>query len=160
MKNTRVRKLASTMLVLGSLVSGALAHDPGLSIAEITLGDRVAVHLVYPRADFEAAFPTAGKSDRLDDVARRAVVVRVDGGDASIPVGVSTELDEGDVRIELEFDVGAYRRLELESVLIAELSRGHRQYVSVRDAHGVLREERMLDRTSASLTFTATEWRR
>ena len=123
----------------------AEAHDPGLSAAELRIEkDQLTADVTFARTDVEAVLAESG-------IARDALEVEVDGQRVE-PNRATIQMEERNaVHFQIEFPATPGARLGVRSRIIASLSRGHRQYISIRDERGDLLGERMLD--SASDTF-------
>jgi hydrogenase/urease accessory protein HupE len=148
----------------------AEAHDPGLSAAHLQIErGRLAAHLTFARSDLEsltAAKPALPESldwrVRLEQLATSALEIKTDERPIAA-TALATTLDEstGAVHFEIVFAIGAGTTLGVRSPLIRVLPRGHRQYISIKDAGGDLIGERMLDATNdafeLSLAQTASE---
>ena len=117
----------------------AEAHDPGLSSADLRIGAaQVVAHLVFSRAEIEALGDARQVGEGALRIARdgREILGRL----------TSFELDTSDaLHIELVFEVGPASRIRVSSSFLPRLARGHRQYVSVRDAKGALMTSLILD---------------
>jgi hypothetical protein len=145
--------------VLGCLVGSAGAHDPGLSLASLRLSPtQLTAHLTFARRDIETRLPIdtdhdgtvtaaefAAARPHLDLLAPGMLDISVD--DQSVAAQhTAIELDQSDaIHVQLDFPLPTGTRLNVSSPLIAQLARGHRQYVSVRDAAGTLVTEHILD---------------
>jgi len=151
------------------------AHDPGLSSANLRLeGERLIAHLTFARLDIESLVAIDSNGDgrvapeelaaaraRLEELAQRALEVRFNGH--IVPArGVSIALDESNaVHFHLSFSGQRDAHLSLRSVLLTRLARGHRQYLSLRDAAGRTLIERMLDANAGDIELHldgATAW--
>ncbi|MGH7525891.1 MAG: HupE/UreJ family protein, partial [Gemmatimonadales bacterium] len=161
------RLLLPLVLWLGS-VGLVLAHDPGLSAADLRLQpDRLIADLSFARADIERLVPIdtdgnqlvapdelAAARPRLEGLAREALEISFDGRGVA-PTGVAVSLDTSSaVHFHLSFPGTVGRRLGLRSALLPGLPRGHRQYLSLRNAEGGLVAERMLDASTGRLEIT------
>ena len=148
-KNRLCGWLAALLISVASL---ALAHDPGLSTATVKLlPGRLAAEATFARADIEALIPLDVNHDGkvssqewqnarpiLEPLLRDTLVVRGNDGTTGM-TEVRLQLDEndnfhvaGNVRAE-----GA--KLTLESPLLKQLPRGHRQFISVLSARATSR---------------------
>src|SRR5262247_3492281 len=147
------------LLVLMILATAsAFAHDPGLSAAEVRLdGNKAVARLTFARDDIATIAPMDADRDgritqpefkavegRLESLAKELFALSADGEEAS-PSAVAIGLDEsGAVHFELQFLLPQASRLSLRSLLIDKLPRGHRQFLSLRDAKGNAIGQRML----------------
>ena len=131
--------------VLGCLVGSAGAHDPGLSLASLRLSPtQLTAHLTFARRDIETRLPIdtdhdgtvtaaefAAARPHLDLLAPGMLDISVD--DQSVAAQhTAIELDQSDaIHVQLDFPLPTGTRLSVSSPMIAQLARGHRQYVSV-----------------------------
>jgi hydrogenase/urease accessory protein HupE len=153
------------LLILMILATAsAFAHDPGLSAAEVKLdGNKVVARLTFARGDIATVAPMDADRDgrvtqaefeavegSLESLAKESFALSVAGEEAS-PATVAVGLDEsGAVHFDLEFLAPQGSKLILRSLLIDKLPRGHRQFLSLRDAEGNTRGQRMLDAANDS----------
>lgn len=157
-KHPTIATIALWLVVLSWPIV-ARAHDPGLSNADITVGEQIFVHLVYSRGDIEAllAADTLESAPGLDELAATSVRIRHDGGHIA-PRTASARLDESDaVHFELEFSPAVAAKFEIESVFVPRLPRGHRQYAAIRDSRGSVLHEHMLDATRNTIALSEAE---
>src|SRR5262245_28521566 len=110
------------------------AHDPGLSTLAIEVGtEEVSAILLLDRADLEA--PPAAPAGALE--------VSFDGRPAR-PERIDTARAEtGALRLSFGFRRPAAARLRVRSAILAQLPRGHRQWVSVHGDDGRVIFERL-----------------
>ena len=151
------------------LARWAQAHDPGLSAAEIRIEDRqIAAVLTFARADIELLAVLDPDRDgqvtpgefsaarpALEQVARRALEVRLDGEPGWAEKVAADWDDSNAVHLRLRFPVRPGARLTIRSGLMASLPPGHRQYMAVRDGRGNLLSERMLAAKADGLEIDA-----
>jgi hydrogenase/urease accessory protein HupE len=153
------------LLVLMILATAsAFAHDPGLSAADAKLdGNKAMARLTFACADIATIAPMDADRDgritrpefdearvRLESLARESFALTIDGEEAS-PSMVSVGLDESEaVHFDLEFPLVPGAKLILRSLLIEKLPRGHRQFLTLRDAAGNAQAQRMLDSANDS----------
>ena len=152
-----VRRLAATALSL--LAATAYAHDPGLSTAVLQFGEEeLSADLTFARPDIETIVPIdvdrdggvspaewAAAQPRLESLVRDLLDVRVDDRPLAPSAG-TVRLDESNaVHFHLGFPALAGLRIAVRSPLIARLSLGHRQYLTMRDLQGNPHGERLLD---------------
>ncbi|MBA3892956.1 MAG: HupE/UreJ family protein [Gemmatimonadales bacterium] len=145
-------------LWLGS-AAFALLHDPGLSAADLRLeGGRLVAHLSFARLDIErlvqmdadgkggvSPAELAGVRGSLEQLAREAVEIRFEGHNA-FAEGATVSIDTADnVHFQLTYTSVGAGTLSVRSALLDRLPRGHRQYLTLRDASGKLLAEQMLD---------------
>lgn len=141
----RISALSSPIIFLVVAVTGALAHDPGLSAAVLKLdGKRVEAHLTFARVDIESLLPLDANGDghvsqaefkqsemQLLALAKELVVITVAGH--SIPIEMAkVELDDSEgIHFKFFFIKPEAGTFTFESKLIEHLSRGHRQYLEL-----------------------------
>jgi hydrogenase/urease accessory protein HupE len=147
--------VVSLMLIDGS---AALAHDPGLSAALITLDKhRVLARVSLAPADAEAlrqagTLPNQNQRYRVvDDMAANAIEIVSDGGVLSPAEARFESDDSGGVSFVLAFERAQGASLVIRSPLIERLPRGHRQYIRVVDAAGVTISDGVLDGASNNI---------
>jgi hydrogenase/urease accessory protein HupE len=130
MKKTLVRGLTWAVALAGAVT--ALAHDPGLSSANVELGrERIEITLTFNQRDI-ASIPSA-----VYDLLSRAIVVELDGV-AVTPTQSNVRTDENQ-NVEFWFSIPHFanaRRLTFRSLLLKDLPVGHRQALTIRDANG------------------------
>lgn len=146
-------------LALLATVGAARAHDPGLSALQLRI-QPPALHatLTYARGDVEYLFPLDADHDgrvtpsefnaarpMLEELAASSIEVDLDGKRVE-PSEVSVEMDDSDaVHFRLPFPEVERGKLRVRSTLLAQLSRGHRQYFSLHDEAGQPLGLQMLD---------------
>ena len=167
-------KLRMVLLVSGLLSLGApqvvLAHDPGLSTATLRLTpNEVNATLTFALGDITSLVPLDESLDgkvtqaefaqsrlRLVTLAQNAIEVRFD----RLPVkvrSVDVQLDEqNNFHIQCTFDGKVTSQLSMESLLLASLAPGHRQFLSVQDAKSQTLAERLLSADDASFVMNVT----
>lgn len=128
------------MLVL--FLSGTvLAHDPGLSAAEVRiLPDRIVAEVSFARVDMDANQNVAEHLLKIKGLKLRHF-------DIQTP-------DPTSIHFILEFPNATASELHITAVALEHLPRGHKQFLSVRDSEGKLVAERMLSAESKDLTIT------
>jgi len=111
--------------------SAALAHDPGLSSANVDLnGNAISVVVTFNVHDLATLGPT---QELLD----RAVLMEI-GGATVTPIRSNASTDANN-NVEFQFTyplVDTARNLTFRSLLLKDLPFGHRQAFAVRDANG------------------------
>jgi hydrogenase/urease accessory protein HupE len=134
--------LQVAMLVL--LFSGTvLAHDPGLSAAEVRIRpDRIVAEVSFARVDMDQS-----PGERLLEIKADEQVLKLSHFDVQTP-------DANSIHFILEFPNTPASELRLSAVALEYLPRGHKQFLSVRDNEGKILAERMLSAESKDLTIT------
>jgi len=132
------------MLMLVLLFSGTvLAHDPGLSSAEIRiLPDRIVAEVSFARVDLDQNF-----GERLLEIKADEEILALRHFDVQTP-------DANSIHFILEFPNSPASELHLSAVVLEHLPRGHKQFLSVRDSKGKILTERMLSAEAKDLTIT------
>ena len=127
------------VVILVVLLSGTvLAHDPGLSAAEVRiLPDRIVAEVSFARVDVDQNL-----GERLLEI--KGLGLR--------HFEVQTP-DANSIHFILEFPNSTASELHLSAIALEHLPRGHKQFLSVRDSNGLL-AERMLSAESKDLTIT------
>lgn len=138
--------LALVFLILA--VATAFAHDPGLSAAELKFdGNKITARLTFSHAEIAMIAPTdAG----LESLAKESFTISVDGKDIAPSSVAVTPGESNAIHFDLQFATPEAPKLVLRSLLIGKLARGHRQFMSLRDADGNVLEQRMLDAANNS----------
>ena len=134
--------LKVVMLVL--LVSGTvLAHDPGLSAAEVcVLPDRIVAEVSFARVDLDQ-----NHGERLLEIKAGEEILKLRHFDIQTP-------DTTSIHFTLEFPNSSATELHLIATALEHLPRSHKQFLSVRDREGKILAERMLSAESKDLTIT------
>jgi hydrogenase/urease accessory protein HupE len=140
-------KLAAALLFFFLSNVAVQAHDPGLSSAELEVRSKSATLLItYNERDVAGLIgetpedlraSKASAQEKLAQTAQRAAVLRVNGQPlAPTTVGAKPE-GENNVEFRYEFSLpSGATEVVFESLLIPELSFGHRQAFAARDAAG------------------------
>jgi hydrogenase/urease accessory protein HupE len=139
------------MLVgLAFLFTGTvLAHDPGLSAAEVRiLSDRIFAEVSFAPADLE----------RLprDEIAQHLLVIKRDQEILELQNFHVKTTDANSIHFILEFPNSPGAELHLSAIALEHLPRGHKQFLSVCDRDGKPLAERMLTAQSKDLTVPLT----
>ena len=133
--------------------SPALAHDPGLSALDVSVGqDCVAVVLSLAASDGRLA--SAAETEGIDTFALRSIAVSIDGVPLSGSVS-SRVADAAGYNVTLAFERIAGSRLTVASAVPARLSRGHRQLVTIATGGRTI-SQRMLDSRANSVDAVLT----
>jgi hydrogenase/urease accessory protein HupE len=126
------------------------AHDPGLSNVELRMaGGQVIAFLAYNRADIDPLVKMDANGDgnftaeefevarpKLEELARQMLELK-SGGALLQPIAAKAELDATNgVQFYVTFLGDAKLPLTARSNILARLTRGHRQIVSLRDDKG------------------------
>jgi hydrogenase/urease accessory protein HupE len=99
----------------------------------------------------------AAARSNLETLAASSLEVRVDDRPES-PTSVEVELDQSDaIHFRLGFDKESESHLQVRSLLIDRLPRGHRQYLAINDLQGNGLAERVLDSRESSLELNFGE---
>ena len=140
----RLAIIISRMTVLVVLFSGTvLAHDPGLSAAEIrVLPDRIVVEVSFARVDLDQNL-----GERLLEIKAGEQLLKLRHFDVQTP-------DANSIHFILEFPNKAATELHISAIALEHLPRGHKQFLSVVDHDGKILAERMLNAESKDLTIT------
>jgi len=160
MKATKKHKYRNRFLVLLCaflwlpLLYGdtALAHDPGLSAAEVRiLADRIVAEVSFSPLDLERLQQQARSQE---DIAAHLLVIKLDQQTLKLREFSVQSRDTNSVHFILEYPNSPARELHLSAVSIDYLPRGHKQFLSVRDQEGQPLAERMLSAEAKDLTIT------
>lgn len=138
---SRVGMLASILTVLSG---DALAHDPGLSAAEVrVLGDRIVAEVSFAPQDLVGIQP-------LDS---NLLTIRDDQRVLELRSFSLRSSDPNSVHFLLEFSNSNAVELKISAPVLAKLPRGHKQFCSVYDQDNILLAERMLSADSNDLNI-------
>jgi len=130
--------------ILTILSGDALAHDPGLSAAEVRiLPDRVVAEVSFSPLDVQ-------KIQQLDS---NMLSIEDDRGKLQLRSFSRKSLDENSVHFLLEFSSSNALNLRISVPVLASLPRGHKQFCSVYDQENRLLAERMLSAESRDLNI-------
>src|SRR5262249_37579211 len=152
-------KTTVALSVLLLLAATARAHDPGLSMAVLEIGDQAMVaDLTFSRPDIETLVPIDTNRDgqtspqewaaarlRMELLARELLEVCVDDRTLVASVGTIQHNDSNAVEFHLEFPTGTGSQLAVSAPILTKLSPGHRQYLTVRNGDGNAQREALLD---------------
>jgi hydrogenase/urease accessory protein HupE len=153
------RSLLAAFCLLLSAYSITHAHDPGLSAVDLRLNrSQLLVTLTFARSDIEPLCVIDANHDgkisaeelsfagpQLEAIASGALDVKFDYRAASAR-DLKVDIDDSNaVHFHLRFPADINSRLSLRSTILSNLARGHKQYLSLRDDHGKVIAERMLD---------------
>jgi hydrogenase/urease accessory protein HupE len=121
--------------------SGALAHDPGLSAAEVhILADRIVAEVSFAPVD-------------LQGVEQPFLTIDGDGKRLELRSWSRKSSDQNSVHFLLEFSKSNAAELTITAPALASLPRGHKQFCSVYDGENRLLAERMLSAEANSFTI-------
>ena len=158
---SRFRLFRQLYLFFGLLIlcaSSAQAHDPGLSSATVTIGDkRIDVVLGFAKKDAESLVVSNGNpvevqsasgfgasKAQLEAIAVRQVQLRLDDAIVVPYQAIAKLKDSQNIEVQLGFRRTDATRLELVSKLFESLPFGHREFVSVQVPNGTTLTEAML----------------
>jgi len=143
-KGKRLMKPLCAFLWLVILSGSALAHDPGLSAAEVhILEDRIVAEVSFARVDWEGIQQLQSNLLTIHDDQRKLEL-------RSFSVKSS---DQSSVHFLLEFSRSNAAELRIDAPVLTRLPRGHKQFCSVYDHENRLLAERMLSAESKELTI-------
>jgi hydrogenase/urease accessory protein HupE len=139
--------------------ASVFAHDPGLSAAELKLGEKqLTAQLTFAREEIAMLVPLDTDRDgqitqvefdaarpRVESIARQSLIVNLDGrkiepGEVSAVLGDSNAL-----HFNLSFQALTKGHLQVLTPLLTKLARGHRQFLTIRNEAGHPLGEKMLD---------------
>jgi len=166
----RRRVLPVLLLVLLAMTGVVQAHDPGLSRLELSVGrDAVDADLVLARRDLDALIILDADADGAVSAAElgagRAALLEtarswVSLGTAGAPmrvIGVALDRSDG-----LHFRLQAPRppgtALTVRCNAFAQLARGHRQYLHVKDPDGATLAAALLDAGAPAYSLSLRVW--
>lgn len=131
-------------------LNDALAHDPGMSITELSFADNgLNAHLIFARPEIEQFVVLDQDNDdsvsevefaaARDDLRRLATeLIEIDLNGLPLEMSLSSlQLDASDgVHFRLEVKGGQRGTLGIGAPLIDQFARGHRQHLTVKDTEG------------------------
>ena len=133
--------LASILTVLNG---NALAHDPGLSSAEVRVrADRIVAEVSFASLDLDKIQPLDSNLLTIQD-GQRTLGLR------SFTI---KSTDQSSVHFLLEFSNSNAAELRISAPVLANLPRGHKQFCSVFDQENRVLAEGMLSAESRDLTI-------
>jgi hydrogenase/urease accessory protein HupE len=139
--------LAGAVLLFSVTV---LAHDPGLSAAEVRiLPDRILAEVSFAPLDLER-LQHLGPNDYI---AEHLLVIKSDQEILNLRNFSIQTTDANSIHFILEFPNSPAAELHLAAIALEHLPRGHKQFLSVRDQEGKPLAERMLSAESKDLTI-------
>ena len=141
--------MTKLLMLIGLVVlftGTVLAHDPGLSAAEVRVfPDRIVAEVSFAPADLE------GLSN--SDIAEHLLELKLDQQVLKLRAARLETRDENSVHFILEFPNSRAAELHVSAISLAHLPRGHKQFLSVRDVDRKPLVERMLSTESNDLTI-------
>jgi hydrogenase/urease accessory protein HupE len=150
-------RLALAVALVFGVSNYAMAHDPGLSATDVQLGsESTVVTITFAEADIQNLLLHARAADRpgtndesariteLEDAGKALFTVSVDGHRLT-PHEIRAELSSTGVALRFLLPEVKGSLLLIQSAVFEKVPRGHRQFISVRDAGGSLLAERILD---------------
>ena len=131
--------------ILTILSGSALAHDPGLSAVDVRIfEDRIVAEVSFAPQDLEQIKPLVGSS-----------LLTIEDGDGALKLRSFSlkPSDRNSVHYLLEFSRSNTSTLRISAPVLANLSRGHRQFGSVYDRENKLLGECIFSAESNALTI-------
>lgn len=128
--------------ILTVLSGTALAHDPGLSAAEVRVaGDRIVAEVSFAPQDLAGIQPVdlLTIADDRRELERRSVTRK--------------QADSNSVHFVLEFSSSTSGELRISAPVLSRLPRGHKQFCTVYDSESKVLGERMLSAEANGLTI-------
>jgi hydrogenase/urease accessory protein HupE len=139
--------LAGVVLFISITV---LAHDPGLSAAEVRiLPDRIVAEVSFAPLDLER-LQHVGSNDYI---AEHLLVIKCDQQILKLRNFSVQTIDANSIHFILEFPNSPAAELHLNAIALEHMPRGHKQFLSVRDQEGKTLAERMLSAEAKDLTI-------
>src|SRR5262249_3109330 len=120
------------------------AHDPGLSAAYFTFNEKQLVaHLSIAESDLQNLI-SPGVKTNLIAIGQQAFKVTLENQVLSVD-RVSTTNEGNAVEFTVNFPRGQGTNLVIQSLLLAKLPRGHRQYLALRNTKDTILDDTLLD---------------
>jgi hydrogenase/urease accessory protein HupE len=139
--------LVALVLLLSSTV---LAHDPGLSAAEVRiLPNRIVAEVSFTPVDLER-LQHAGSNGYI---AEHLLVIKRNQETLKLQNVTVQTTDANSIHFILEFPNPPGAELHLNAIAFEHLPRGHKQFLSVRDSEGKQLAEHMLSAESQDFTL-------
>jgi hydrogenase/urease accessory protein HupE len=130
--------------ILTVLSVTALAHDPGLSAADIRIfDDRIVAEVSFAPSDLLG----------VQEVDSRLLAIEDNRGRLQLRSVTRRTLDQNSVHFLLEFSRSNSASLRIRAPILASLPRGHKQFCAVYDKENNLLAERMFSAESSDLTI-------
>ena len=145
-----------------------LAHDPGLSVAQLTVrAGRMDLAVSFAPTDIRSLLPATARSSaawgdaefkslqpQLESMGAALWEIQADGV-ILVPRSVKVEHEAGDnVGFSLSFDRPASGPVKARALQLGNLPPGHREYFSALDEQGARLVEKLLDAKDAVVVFT------
>ena len=142
--------LFSAFLWLPFLCGGTvLAHDPGLSAAEVRiLADRIEAEVSFAPADLERLKHSNA------NIAEHLLEIKLDQTTLKLRDFRLQTHDANSIHFILDFPNSPATEMRISVVALDYLPRGHKQFLSVRDQNGNPLAERMLSADSKDVQIT------
>ncbi|HSE17369.1 MAG TPA: HupE/UreJ family protein [Pyrinomonadaceae bacterium] len=135
----KILMVAGLFLLLNGTV---LAHDPGLSAAEVRIfPDRIVAEVSFAPADLERLQP-----EHLLELKHGEQILELRNFTVQ-------PRDANSIHVILEYPNSPAGELHLTAIALQDLPRGHKQFLSVRDHDGKILVERMLSAESNTITL-------
>lgn len=166
---SRINRFAPAICMFLALLilaaASAYAHDPGLSAADLKVHEKtITAQLTFARAEIDMIAALDADRDGqitqseldlaragVETLARESFALYADGV-ALTPTMVAVTLgDSNAIHFDLQFAALRASKFVTRSLLLDKLARGHRQFLSVRDASGNVLKQQMLDATNNSV---------
>jgi hydrogenase/urease accessory protein HupE len=158
--------LSFTIVWLG-ITSTLLAHDPGLSTANVRLHrDRLEALLVFsvrdvaPLVDLDkdgngqtSSLESKRREKAFREIAAEALEVRINDEPATVSESRCRFDGSGNLSVYLSWSARRFSKLEFRSKWLPLLPSGHRQFFSLQDLNGGILIEKLLNAKSGSVTI-------
>jgi hydrogenase/urease accessory protein HupE len=172
---SRLKIIIRSFAFVFVLAATAFAHDPGLSNLDLKLeNNRLTAQLVYNYVDIEGIVPVDKDLDRtitpdefnaakphLEQLARDAIEISFDGqviAPSAVQVRIAKAEDGRDTAyFSLVYPGTPASSLIVQSKIMQQLSRGHREYFKLTNAAGNTIAERLFDVSNTTAEITAGE---
>jgi len=144
-------RLSTVALLIAILNITALAHDPGLSAADVQLlPDRIIAEISFAPNDLDQ-LQHLGSNDYI---AAHLIEIKRNQELLTLQNFTVQTTDANSIHFTLQFPNTPGTELQLTAIALDHLPRGHKQFLSVRDGNGNVLTERMLSAESKDLTLT------
>lgn len=155
LKSRLLHFACAVVATLAGSVSGAAAHDPGLSSTTIVVSaESLVATMRLHDAELAGIDPAAFPRVLSQDPSASPLVVRADGTEWKASQLVARHDGDHETTIEVTFPRPAVANVEIEVTLLASLPRGHKHHLEVRDRNGTVLATSILSTAASRIQIT------